>query len=355
MRKAFRCFPVFFLCALMLCVFASPEAWAKSKKKSKKSSQPHMNGVEAVIRAQESGQSVELVDPDNPKKKIVVEAPKDDKKKKQKEEKAEKEAAKEAAKEEPRIVLEPEAAEQAMAETQAVLEPPVIVIDAGHGGKDPGAQGVFGKGKKKTVVREKDVVLQIAKQLAAALKKKLGAKVSFTRPNDTFITLGERDRIANRRQADLFLSVHANAAKNPDAQGLEIYYLNKATDEASQRLASRENEGAPKQGQDLEEILSDLLQTAATEESAVLAGEVKKSFRKSLVDKYDIERLEVKTALFFVLVGAKCPSLLIETGFVTNPEEGKRLKQLAYQKDMANAIADAVTRYWKSSQEKGDL
>lgn len=355
MRKAFRCFLVFFLCTLMLCVFASSEAWAKSKKK-KKSTQPHMNGVEAVIRAQESGQSVELVDPDNPKKKIVVEAPKDDKKKKQKEEKDDKDVAtKEVAKEGPRIVLEPEAAEQAMAETQVVLAPPVIVIDAGHGGKDPGAQGVFGKGKKKTIVREKDVVLQIAKQLAAALKKKLGAKVSFTRANDTFVTLGERDRIANRRQADLFLSVHANAAKNPDAKGLEIYYLNKATDEASQRLASRENEGAPKQGQDLEEILSDLLQTAATEESAVLAGEVKKSFRKSLVDKYDIERLEVKTALFYVLVGAKCPSLLIETGFVTNPEEGKRLKQIAYQKDMANAIADAVARYWKSSQEKGDL
>ncbi|HEX5038186.1 MAG TPA: N-acetylmuramoyl-L-alanine amidase [bacterium] len=352
MRKAFRCFLVFFLCALMLCVFASPEAWAKSKKKkSKKASQPRMNGVEAIIRAQENGESVELVDPDNPKKKIVVEAPKDGKKKKQKEEKDQKKTAKE----EPRIVLEPEAAEQAMAETQAVLAPPVIVIDAGHGGKDPGAQGVFGKGKKKTIVREKDVVLQIAKQLAAALKKKLGAKVSFTRANDVFVTLGERDRIANRRQADLFLSVHANAAKNPDARGLEIYYLNKATDEASQRLASRENEGAPKQGQDLEEILSDLLQTAATEESAVLAGEVKRSFRKSLVDKYDIERLEVKTALFYVLVGAKCPSLLIETGFVTNAEEGKRLKQVAYQKDMANAIADAVARYWKSSQEKGDL
>jgi N-acetylmuramoyl-L-alanine amidase len=235
------------------------------------------------------------------------------------------------------------------------LAPPVIVIDAGHGGKDPGAQGTFGKGKKKTIVREKDVVLQISKQLAAALKKKLGAKVSFTRPNDTFITLGERDRIANRRQADLFLSVHANAAKNPDAQGLEIYYLNKATDEASQRLASRENEGAPKQAEDLEEIVSDLLQTAATEESSVLASEVKTSFRKSLVDKYDIERLEVKTALFYVLVGSKCPSLLIETGFVTNPQEGKRLKQIGYQKDMAGAIADAVARYWKSSQEKGDL
>jgi N-acetylmuramoyl-L-alanine amidase len=314
--------------SLALC----PAASAKSKSKKKKASQPRMNGVEAVIRAQENGESVELVDPDNPKKKIVVDAPK-------------KPVMAEVVEEPAETVPTTEPAEP--------LVPPTIIIDAGHGGKDPGAQGTFGKGKKKTIVREKDIVLQIAKQLAASLKKKLGAKVSFTRANDTFVTLGERDRIATRRQADLFLSVHANAAKNPDAQGLEIYYLNKASDEASTRLATRENEGAPKQEQDMEEILSDLLQTAATEESSVLASEVKKSFRRQLIDKYDIERLEVKTALFYVLVGAKCPSLLIETGFVTNPQEGKRLKQVVYQKDMANAIADAVVAYWKSSRERG--
>jgi len=298
---------------LVLSLAFSPAAFAKPSKSKK----TRMNGVEAVIRGQQNDEEKEPVEMK------VATVP-----------------SKEAA--------------GATPEMQPPL-PPTIVIDAGHGGKDPGAQGVFGKGKKKSVVREKDVVLQIAKRLAAALKKKLEAKVFFTRSNDTFITLGERDRIATHRQADMFLSVHANAAKNPEARGLEIYYLNKASDEASKRLAARENEGAPKQGQDMEEILSDLLQTAATEESSVLADEVEKSFRKQLVDKYEIERLEVKTALFYVLVGSKCPSLLIETGFVTNPEEGKRLKQVAYQKDMVNAIADAVTRYWKSSQEKGDL
>lgn len=239
---------------------------------------------------------------------------------------------------------------------EAPPPPPVIVIDPGHGGKDPGAIGTFGKKKKKWSVREKDVVLQISKQLAPALKKKLGAKVSLTRSDDRFLTLGERNRIANRRQCDLFLSVHANAAKNPKAEGLEIYSLNKATDEASRRLAARENEGAPAEEQDIEAILSDLLQTAVAEESAILAAEVEKYFRKRLQPKYKIERIEAKTALFYVLVGAKCPSLLVETGFVTNEKEGKRLKQAGYQKDLANAIAEGVAAYLaKSEQDGGDL
>lgn len=239
----------------------------------------------------------------------------------------------------------------------SVSPPPLIVIDPGHGGKDPGAMGTFGKKKKKKwSVREKDVVLQISKQLAASLKKRLGAKVSFTRPNDTFIALGERNRIANHRQCDLFLSIHANAAKNPKAEGLEIYSLNKASDEASQRLAARENEGAPTEEKELEAILSDLLQTAVAEESVLLAGEVEASFKKRLKPKYGIDRIETKTALFYVLVGAKCPSLLIETGFVTNLKEGKRLKQASYQKDMANAIAEGVGAFLnKADEAEGEL
>jgi N-acetylmuramoyl-L-alanine amidase len=228
------------------------------------------------------------------------------------------------------------------------------VIDPGHGGKDPGAIGSFGKKKKRWTAREKDVVLQISKQLASALKKRLGAKVFYTRSNDAFITLGERNRIANRRQCDLFLSIHANAAKNPKAEGLEIYSLNKASDEASQRLAARENAGAPAEEKDIEAILSDLLQTAVAEESVALAGEVENSFRKRLQRKYGIERIETKTALFYVLVGAKCPSLLIETGFVTNPKEGKRLKQATYQKDMANAVAEAVAAYLSKAEQAGE-
>lgn len=345
MRKAFFLFLIIFLGVLVLGFFASPDAFAKSKKskKKKKSYQPRMNGVEAIILGQKEGKDVEIVDPDNPKKKIIVEAPKNKDKRKEKEE--------------VKTVTEtPEKEAEPMAAVQEPPPPPVIVIDPGHGGKDPGAVETFGKGKKMDVVREKDVVLQISKHLEAALKKKLKAKVFYTRPNDTFITLGERNRIANRKQCDVFLSIHANAAANPKAKGLEIYSLNKATDEASRRLAARENEGAPQEEHDMEAILSDLLQTAVAEESAVLAGEVDKSFHKRLKSKYAIERLETKTALFYVLVGAKCPSLLIETGFVTNPEEGKRLKSPAYQKDLARSIAEAVAAYLaKADQPSGDL
>jgi N-acetylmuramoyl-L-alanine amidase len=330
-----------FVCTIAcLCLVTGPLAWAKSKKLAP--SQPHMNGVEYLILQdhETNGVPMDRTSKVDPEEEDAVEVP-------------EKPAANNKK-------MKPEAAPPRPPCPMAIEEPetrpvtpPTIVIDAGHGGKDPGAAGTFGKGKKKTSVREKDVVLQIAKQLAAALKKRLGAQVTFTRPGDTFVTLGERDRIATRRRADLFLSVHANASKNQEAQGLEIYYLNKATDEASRRLAARENEGAPQKEQAIEEILSDLQQTAATEESSVLAAEVEKSFRRKIVDKYDVDRLNVKTALFYVLVGAKCPSLLIETGFVTNPEEGRRLKQVAYQRDLAGAIAEAVAQYWSASKERG--
>jgi N-acetylmuramoyl-L-alanine amidase len=317
---------LFFLLALIVA-FSSADVHAKAKKK-KRASAPRMNGVEAVIRGQQSGQPVEVVDPDNPKKRIKIAAPKEGSKK----------------------AVEP------VPETLPAIEPPappIIVIDPGHGGKDPGAIGTFGKKKKKWSVREKDVVLQISKHLEAALKKKLKARVFYTRSKDAFITLGERNRVANRRQCDLFLSVHANAAKNPKAEGLEIYSLNKASDEASERLAARENEGAPAEERDIEAILSDLLQTAVAEESVLLAADVEKSFGKRLKPKYGIQRIESKTALFYVLVGAKCPSLLIETGFVTNEREGKRLKQGSYQRDLANAIAEGVAAYLAKSEDSG--
>ncbi len=224
---------------------------------------------------------------------------------------------------------------------------PTIIIDPGHGGKDPGAIS-------KSKIREKDVVLAISRQLAAALRKKLGAKVYLTRGNDTFITLDNRNRIANRRQADIFLSIHGNASTSKKAEGIEIYYLNKATDAASEKLAARENAGAPKEEAALAAIVSDLLQTAATEESAELAKRVKGALQRRLQKKYKIQDVTVKTALFYVLVGAKSPSHLIDTGFVTHPKEGKRLTKIAFQKDMANAIAEAVTVYWKTAAEAGD-
>jgi len=213
---------------------------------------------------------------------------------------------------------------------------PIIIIDPGHGGKDPGARAHHTK--------EKDLVLSFSKKLAQSLKKKVKAQVFLTRSNDVFIPLEKRDEIANQRQCDLFLSVHANASKSRQAQGIELYYLNRATDRASEKLANRENEYAPQKLDSSEKILSDLLQAAATEESAELSGIMKASL-KNLRKKYSVKKIETKTALFYVLVGAKCPSLLMEVGFLTNPEEVRRLKRPKFQKDFAETVADAIARY----------
>lgn len=304
-----------------------------------------MNGVEYLILkdkaanppAKESSvakEDEEAVPPKKTAKKVAKPAPKKTAKKKTEKKPTKKTAAPKA------TVPSPETQEV------AIPQVPVIVIDPGHGGKDPGAIS-------KAKIREKDIVLAISRQLAAALRKKLGAKVYLTRGKDAFITLGDRNRVANKRQADIFLSIHGNASTNKKAEGIEIYYLNKATDAASERLAARENAGSPKEEADLDAIVSDLLQTAATEESAELAKRVKGAFEKRLRKKHKIQDVTVKTALFYVLVGAKCPSLLIETGFVTHPKEGKRLTKIAFQKDMANAIAEAVTVYWKTAAEAG--
>ena len=224
--------------------------------------------------------------------------------------------------------------------------PPVIIIDPGHGGKDPGATSRY-------KIREKDLVLAVSKKLGASLKRKIGATVSLTRATDKFITLGERNRIANQKQCDLFLSVHANAAKSKNADGIEVYYLNRATDVASERLADRENEGSPKPEKEIEAILSDLIQAAATEESAELASDVERSLRRGLGKRYGIGPVRVKTALFYVLVGAKCPSLLIEIGFITNPQEARRLKKAGYQRDLTDAIAGGVASYLAGREKSG--
>jgi N-acetylmuramoyl-L-alanine amidase len=229
---------------------------------------------------------------------------------------------------------------QAVPETEAS---PTIIIDPGHGGKDPGAIS-----RKK--IKEKDVVLSISKKLADSLRKKMGADVFLTRNGDQFISLGGRDTFANGKSCDFFISIHANASRNEKLDGIEVYYLNRATDQASRRLASRENEGAPKKEKEIEGIVSDLLQAASTEESAQLASVVAKNIRKEVSDAKGVQ---VKTALFYVLVGAKCPSLLVETGFITNKKEGKRLKSSRYQKELADGIANGVQKYLLEQKEKG--
>ena len=215
-----------------------------------------------------------------------------------------------------------------------------IVIDPGHGGSDPGAPGYYKN------VWEKDIVLKLAKKLAVILRNRLNCTVLLTRSTDKKLTLEERTAIANTKRADLFISLHCNAAKNRRLKGIETYILNLATDEQAIAVAARENATSKKNISDLEYILSDLMKNAKIEESTRLANLVQNSLVKGLKKKYSgINNLGVKQAPFYVLLGARMPSILIEASFISNKTEGKRLMSDTYQTAISSAIADGVEKY----------
>jgi len=222
---------------------------------------------------------------------------------------------------------------QATGEVQSNLR---IVIDPGHGGNDEGAVGPRG-------TKEKDVTLSISKRLANELKRKMGARVWLTRTSDKYLTLEERHEYAVRKKADLFISIHANASRNKEASGVETYYLNNATDEAARRLAQRENRATRKKMSQVEHILSTMLQNYDTAESRELAREVQG--RLARASRGGVKNRGVRSALFYVLVGAKCPAILVETAFISNPREEKLLVSGRYQKGLATAVAEGVQRY----------
>lgn len=213
------------------------------------------------------------------------------------------------------------------------------MIDPGHGGHDHGATGPHG-------VKEKNLTLAISKQLAAVLRNTLGADVALTRQDDRYVTLDDRNAIGNRKKADLFISIHANAAESHEPHGIETYYLNTATDKASKRLADRENRAFGKEISTLQKIITTMQQNALTDESRDLAIAVQSTMIRGLKPSYsDLQDKHVKTALFYVLVGSKSPSILVETGFVTNPTEEKRLNSPKYQRQLAESIAVGIKRY----------
>jgi len=219
-----------------------------------------------------------------------------------------------------------------------------IVIDAGHGGKDPGAIGKGG-------LQEKDVVLKIAKGLKETLVSELGAEVIMIREDDKFIPLEERTAIANTKEADIFISVHANASFNRRASGVETYYLNLTNDEAAIRVAARENAVSTKKMSDLQYILNDLMKTAKTNESSRLAAKVQGSLVSSLKAKYsDVKGNGVKGAPFYVLVGTHMPSILVEVSFISNPKEEARLADKEYIKEVVNGITIGIKGYAKEME-----
>lgn len=213
-----------------------------------------------------------------------------------------------------------------------------VVIDAGHGGHDTGAIG-----KKGT--REKDVSLAIAQKLAAELRKH-GLEVLLTRDDDRFIRLEDRARMANEARGDLFISVHCNSAASRSLRGIETYTLNTSADRYSIRLAARENASSEKGISDLQFILADLATKANTEESSRLAAQVQKSLVGELSSHYSgIKSLGTKEALFYVLLGTKMPAILVETSFLSHPEEEERLGSDAYQETVARSVAQGVEAF----------
>ncbi|MGZ6134208.1 MAG: N-acetylmuramoyl-L-alanine amidase, partial [Myxococcaceae bacterium] len=210
-----------------------------------------------------------------------------------------------------------------------------VVIDPGHGGHDNGTIGEGG-------LKEKDVALAIARKLRTVLTDQ-GLEVVLTRETDRFVRLEERTRIANAARGDLFISVHCNSLPQRHIRGIETYTLNLASDRYGIRLAARENATSEKGMSDLRFLLADLATRANTEESVRLATQVQSGLISSLRGKdKKIRDLGTKEALFYVLLGTKMPAILVETGFLSNPEEETRLGATGYQEDVARAIATGV-------------
>jgi len=219
----------------------------------------------------------------------------------------------------------------------------LVVIDAGHGGHDSGA--VAG-GKQ-----EKDLVLKITKKLKKELKRK-GYRVYLTRGNDRFLKLGQRTRIADKKDAKVFISIHANAISDRSrfnvVEGVETYFLQKTRDERSQRVAARENAsvliGTDQLSRDV--IIDAVLNGPKIIQSHKLAIDVQNNIMKNLNSKYSgVKNGGVRPAPFYVLVGASRPSILVEVGYITNPKERARLFTSGYQDKIAKGIAEGVGRY----------
>ncbi len=219
----------------------------------------------------------------------------------------------------------------------------VIVLDSGHGGHDPGATGYKG-------YKEKVVVFQIAKELRNILKSR-GYKVHMTRDSDDFVKLSDRTKFANKKNADIFVSIHANAVEKSSAErvnGIECYFLSKSRSERAKRVASSENSAdiSDMNFYGKESFLNTINShniVASNKLAIDLQGGMLGSLKKSYDDVTDAG---VREGPFWVLVGAQMPSVLVEVGFISHPKEGARLASLAYQKSLALGMADGIERYF---------
>lgn len=217
-----------------------------------------------------------------------------------------------------------------------------IVIDPGHGGKDPGCSYEGG-------IKEKDIVLSLAKLLKQKIEAELGREVLLTRTADEFVPLDERTAFANVHKADLFISLHVNAHSQSSIYGIETYFLNMATDERAVMVAARENATSEKNISDIQSIIKDLMLNTNISEGSKLAYQVQDGMWTGIDKSYKTKKnLGVKQAPFYVLIGAEMPAILVETGFITNATERKRLLSVEYQELLADGIVSGIDSYINS-------
>ena len=216
----------------------------------------------------------------------------------------------------------------------------VIVIDPGHGGKDPGGIGWHR-------IKEKNIVLPIGKYLRDVLRKK-GYKVYLTRDRDKFITLRNRTKFANRKKADLFISIHCNIApKHPEVYGIETYFLSPARSKRAERVAKLENSAIGNLKTSTQKIVLNFLNKTKIIQSQKMAIDIQKNLIYGFRKHYkNIKDGGVRPAPFWVLVGTQMPAILIETGFISNKMEAKRLSNKIYQKRYAQYIANGIESYF---------
>jgi len=214
-----------------------------------------------------------------------------------------------------------------------------IVIDAGHGGHDSGTIGADG-------IEEKDVVLDVALRLGKLLNDRLGAEIVYTRSDDTFIPLETRTAIANKAQADLFISIHANSSADPSARGVETYYLNFTSDPTALDVAARENAVSGASIHQLSDLVKKITLKDKIAESREFAADVEGSLFAGLTKgNAGLRDRGVKKAPFVVLIGANMPSILAEISFVTNDKDASQLRQPEYRQRVAESLYAGVAKY----------
>ena len=212
-----------------------------------------------------------------------------------------------------------------------------IVIDPGHGGKDPGAMA-FG-------LKEKDIVLRVSKKLGKILSETFNYQVVLTRTKDVYIPLEKRTAIANAKKADLFVSIHVNAHPNQSNSGIETYFLNLATDADAMRVAALENASSTHSIGELQDILSSLMNNSKIDESSRLARFVQTNLINGFKSSYKPRDLGVKQAPFYVLIGAEMPAILAELSFITNPKEAQLLQDDRHLEKIAQQLAGGIVAY----------